>query len=468
MHIFRSPLRLRWVSACLVAALFLFATIHVLSQTPAATTTVDLAAAMDSYAAPLYNPIEPGAAVIVVKDGKTIFRKGYGLANMELNIPVKPEMVFRLASVTKQFTAVATIMLVDQGKLRLDDEITKYLTDYPAVGNRIKIENLLTHTSGIEDYIEKFWPNTMREDLKPERLINTFKNDPLEFEPGARDSYSNSNYVLLGRIIEKISGKTYRQFVEDNIFKPLAMTHSYYEENQDLIPNRASGYLNYKGVLVNAPYMSAQQLYAAGALYSSVDDLALWDAAVYSDKLLKHESWERLFTPYRLANGRTSVYAYGWAIGQFQGRVAESHGGGLPGSRAWVLRLPQDHVYVAILSNDSTAETQPETVANRLAAIAIGKPIADLKIIELDAAKLDAFAVQYKSGDDIFTVRRQGDKLIGASIGNPDVELFPVSMDKFIIKSYDAKVSFVRDGQGNLTGISIDFMGQPQNYRKTR
>jgi D-alanyl-D-alanine carboxypeptidase len=284
MKMHTSASRVRLAMACPLMILLIVAP-QALSQAPSPAGNSNLAADMDKVAAGVYKPGVPGAAIIVVKDGHVIFRKGYGLANVELNVPITPEMVFRIGSVTKQFTAVALMMLVEQGKLSLQDDITKFFPAYPTGGKKITVENLLTHTSGIPDYMEKLWPARMREDLRLERLIEVFKNAGLEFEPGTKASYSNSNYILLGAIIEKLSGEEYRRFVEENIFKPLGMKHSYYEGIQEIIPERVSGYVKADGIFYNAPYLSTNQLYAAGALCSSVDDLALWDAAAYSEKL---------------------------------------------------------------------------------------------------------------------------------------------------------------------------------------
>jgi D-alanyl-D-alanine carboxypeptidase len=438
-------------------------------QSSAIPSNGDLTSAMDKVASAVYKPGAPGAAIIVVKGGRVIFRKGYGLANLELTVPVRPETVFRLCSVTKQFTAVAVMMLVEQGKLALDDPITKFFPDYPTDGRKITVENLLTHTSGVKDYLDKLWPQRMRQDMRPEKLIELFENDGLEFEPGTKESYSNSNYVLLGAILEKVSGEEYGRFVEDNIFKPLGMKHSYYEGVQDLIPNRASGYVKYEGSFINAPYVSTPQLYAAGALCSTVDDLALWDAAVYADRLLKRSSWERLFTPYKLANGETSDFAYGWAISRLQGRGVASHAGGIPGFRAYVLRVPADRVYVAVLSNDEPAEEQPEYVARRLAAIAIGRPITEPKIVKLDPKVLDAYVGQYQEGaDETLTVRREGDRLLGEETGNPEFEMFPVSDAAFIVKAFDAQLSFVKDAQGKVTGLIYRFGGHDTSLKKIK
>ena len=439
----------------------------VLSQVTPPGKSEDLAARMDRVSAEVYKPDVPGAAIIVVRNGEVIFRKGYGVANLELSVPIKPEMVFRLASVTKQFTAVAILMLAEQGKLSLQDDITKFLPNYPTSGKRITVENLLTHTSGIKDYFENLWPARMREDYRPEKLTEFFKSDPLDFEPGTKESYSNSNYVLLGLIIEKLSGKEYGRFIEDNIFQPLGMKHSYYERVQQVIPNRVSGYARVGDGYVNAPYVSVQQLYAAGALCSNVDDLAIWDAATYSDKLLRASSWQRIFTPYKLANGETSAYGFGWAISTFEGRAIAVHTGGIPGFTTYVLRIAADHIYVAILANDRTMAIQPEYVARRLAAIAIGKPIDEPGIIKVDAALLQEFVGQYRDSDgEITTVRRDGDRLFSQSGKDPEVDLYPTSTSSFLVKAFDAKVSFVKDAQGKVVSMVFQVGDQSGSLTK--
>jgi CubicO group peptidase (beta-lactamase class C family) len=453
--------------ACLLIV-FVLATPNVFSQS-ARSSSDDTASAIDREMSAVYKPDLPGAAVIVTRNGQVVFRKAYGLANLELNVPVKPEMVFRLCSVTKQFTAAAVMILIEQGKLSLNDDINKFFPDYPTGGRKITVENLLTHTSGVKDYLNKVWPNRISQEFKPGDLIELFKNDGLEFEPGTRADYSNSNYVLLGAIIEKLAGKDYGQFIEDQIFKPLGMKHSSYERVQKVIPNRVSGYLTLNGVYINGAYLSMSQLYAAGGLDSSVDDLALWDAAIDSDKLLKRSSWERIFTPYKLAGGESSPYAYGWVISQLQGRTIASHGGGIPGFRAYVLRIPEDHVYVALLAINETAETQPEYVARRIAAIAIGKPIIETKVIKLDVRVLDAYAGQYQAGaDESLTVRRQGDQLFAQDPGNPEVELFPISEDTFIVKAFDARIKFVKDDRGKVTGVIESYGGKDLKLTKIK
>ncbi|HWP52800.1 MAG TPA: serine hydrolase [Pyrinomonadaceae bacterium] len=429
---------------------------------------VQPAAAMDREMSAVYQPDNPGAAVVVVKNGQVIFRKAYGMANLELQVPMKPEMVFRLASVTKQFTAVAIMMLVEQGRLWLHDDLTKFFPDYPTAGRKITVENLLTHTSGIKDFMNKVWPERMSENLRPQQLIDLFKNDSLEFVPGAKEEYANANYILLGAIIEKLSGQDYAQFIEHQIFKALGMTHSSYCRTQPLMPNRVSGYLKRDNVYINPAYFSMTQLFAAGAICSSVDDLALWDAAISANKLLKPSSWDQIFTPYKLSSGLTEGYAYGWVISKFLERPMASHAGGIPGFRAYVMRIPGDRLYVALLSNDETADTQPEYVAKRIAAIALGQPLSEPQIIKLDPAVLESYVGQYSDGNDSFTIVRRGDRLFGQAPRDPEVELFAVSQTEFIIKAFDARVEFLKDANGRVTALVQKAGGESGTLKKVR
>jgi CubicO group peptidase (beta-lactamase class C family) len=223
-----------------------------------------LAGQLDQRLSDLFKPDAPGAAVLVVRGGEVILRKGYGLANLELGVPIQPEMVFRLGSVTKQFTAMAILMLSEEGKLALTDDITKYLPDYPTHGQTITIEHLLTHTGGIKEYSSvPTWPALSHTDVTPQELVAVFQNEPLDFAPGERWAYSNSGYILLGAIIEKVSGLSYAEFIQQRIFTPLGMTHSYYDDSTHLIPGRVAGYTPTADGYVNAEDLSMTHAYAA-------------------------------------------------------------------------------------------------------------------------------------------------------------------------------------------------------------
>ena len=317
---------------------------------------------IDKLVQETYQSTEPGATVILSKNGKTIFRKGQGMANLELNVPIQPNMVFRLGSVTKQFTAVAILMLSEQGKLALGDPLTKFLPDYPTHGHHITVEHLLTHTSGIKSHTDmpEMW-SSARKDLSVQELIDFFKYQPMQFAPAKRWAYNNSGYILLGAIIEQITGCSYEQFIQQNIFEPLGMEHSYYDNPVRLIPHRVAGYDKSQEGYVNADYLSMTQPYAAGSLASTVDDLALWDAALYTDNLLNQDTLQRAFVASCLSDGTSTGYGFGWEISEYAGHCLVEHGGGIHGFRTHTIRLPDARVFVAVLSNNS--EVAPDVLA---------------------------------------------------------------------------------------------------------
>jgi CubicO group peptidase (beta-lactamase class C family) len=312
--------------------------------------------------------------VLVVENGKVIFKKGYGLANMEWNIPNTPDTKFRLGSLTKQFTAMLIMQLVEQGKLKLEGKITDYLTDYfKAAGDKITIHHLLTHTSGIPNYTNLPSFNTLnRNRYKPADFLKQFSDLPLEFEPGSAFAYSNSGYFLLGAIIEKVTGKTYEKVLQENIFTPLQMNNTGYDMFFKMIPKRATGYDRRNLVYENAPYIDMSLPYAAGSLYSTVEDLALWDQALYSDKLLSASSKAIMFTPYK------SGYAYGWGvyktqIGQLKDSVeAMSHQGAVNGFNTSLIRIPKNKHLVVLLNN--TGFTNLGAMQNNILKILYDQP----------------------------------------------------------------------------------------------
>jgi CubicO group peptidase (beta-lactamase class C family) len=416
-----------------------------------------LAAKIDSVMAPVYRPGEPGAAVIVRKGGQTVFRKGYGLADLELGVPVEPDMVFRLGSITKQFTAVSILTLAQEGKLGLQDEITKFLPDYPTQGRRITVEHLLTHTSGIQSYTDlPEWLPLWRKDFTLKELIDLFKDKPMQFEPGRSWAYNNSGYILLGAIIEKASGKTYEEFVTDRIFKPLGMKSSYYGSTERIIPRRVPGYQAGKGGFVNAPYLSMTQPYAAGSLLSSVDDLAVWSDAVFSGKLVRKEWLDKALAPYTLSNGESTGYGYGWLVGDFAGHRSIEHGGGINGFSTYEMTFPEDRIFVAILTNSAVAGRDPEPRAVQIARLALGLTEPERKAITLPARDLDPFAGVYADERKReFYVSREGDKLFAQQQGGAKGELAPVSATEFFLRDNPARFMFVKDTGGRVIGLRI-------------
>jgi D-alanyl-D-alanine carboxypeptidase len=343
----------------------------------------------DDFLKSLYPDGGPGVAVLVQKDGQVLLRKGYGMANIELGVPIEADMVFRIGSITKQFTSAAVFMLIEQGKLNLDDPIEKFLPDYPTHGHTITVQHLLNHTSGIKSYtaMPEFWKDQAKAFSLTE-LVDFFKNQPMDFAPGTRWSYNNSGYVLLGAIIEKAAGVEYGAFLQKNIFEPLDMANTYFDNPTRIIPRRVSGYSKEPGGLVNAAYISMFSPHAAGALASTVDDLARWNAALDAYVLLRPETLQRAWLPCTLADGSSITYACGWAVGEWAGWQWVEHGGGINGFSCHALRIAAEDVFVVVLTNSDSPNRFPDEVAVRLAGYATGKPFPDPVIVPLSAEQL--------------------------------------------------------------------------------
>lgn len=315
----------------------------------------------------------PGATALVSRNGQIVYKKAFGLAHLELDVPMRTDHIFRIGSITKQFTAVAILQLIEQGKLDQQDEITKFIPDYPVQGNNITIEHLLTHTSGIKSYTGMAdYGEKMSKDITPTEMIEYFKNEPMEFEPGTAFRYNNSGYFLLGYIIEIITGQTYPEYLEENIFKPLGMTHSMYGNDRIIITNRAGAYSMGEQGFENAPSVSMTQPYSAGSILSTVEDLFRWHQAIHSYKLVKKETLDKAFTRYRLINGKETDYGYGWFHGFVQESPTIEHGGAIPGFSTMAIYLPEGDVFVAVFTNCDCQS--PKDIAARIAALTISKP----------------------------------------------------------------------------------------------
>lgn len=417
---------------------------------------------IDATIASFYKVNEPGATVIVTSNGATMFRKAYGMASIANREVMTPEATMRLGSITKQFTAVSILMLIEEGKLSLTDKIVEFFADYPEQGSQITVEHLLTHTSGIVSYTDKeeFDANIAAE-LSVAEVIDSFKNDPLEFAPGTDFKYNNSGYYLLGVLIEKISGLPYAKFVEQRIFLPLDMSCSYYEGYELSLQRAAAGHTYCDGSFVPCDPMSISQAYSAGALVSNVDDLARWENAIVSGKLISAASWTRAFSTHRLADGSSCAYGYGWEIGTLQQRPMSAHGGGINGFQTFALRLPKDQLFVAVLSNADFGIVDPGYVAHKIAAIAIGKPIQDFKEIKLDANVLDAYVGVYTvNALEQRTFWRDADQLLMLRTGGDITPVLPYSDNEFFIKNTLVHMEFVRDTTGTAAKVVLHQNGE--------
>jgi len=297
-------------------------------------------------------------SALVAEKGSVILSKGYGFANMEWQIANTPDTKFRVGSITKQFTSMVVMQLVNEGKLKLDEKITTYLTDYRKdTGDKVTVRNLLTHTSGIPSYTSKpgFFKNESRDPYAVSDFVKKYTSGDLEFEPGSKFSYDNSGYFLLGAIIERVTGKSYEQNLKERIFDPLGMKGTGYDHSDVVIPKRASGYVLTPNGYENAPYLDMTIPFAAGALYSTVEDLYKWDRALYTDKLLPPELKKAVFTP------NLKDYAFGWAV--HKAKLDDksevnviSHDGGINGFNSTIVRFPDTQDLVVLLDNTSRGD----------------------------------------------------------------------------------------------------------------
>ena len=518
--------------------------------------------------------------VLVAENGKVVYKGGYGSANMEWNIPNTPETKFRLGSITKQFTATVIMQLVEQGKIKLDAHLSDYLPDYRKdTGTKVTIHHLLTHTSGIPSYTSQpgFFENVSRNPYKVDEFVKKYASGDLEFEPGSKYTYNNSGYFLLGAIIEHVTGKPYEQVLKENIFDPLGMKNTGYDHYGTIIPKRAAGYIKTADGYANAPYLDMSIPYAAGSLYSTVEDLYLWDQALYTDKLLTAQSKALMYKPF------LNDYAYGWVITNASFRQNDqpvpviTHNGGINGFSTNIVRFPKEKNLIVLLDNsnsdyidrlsDSIAKiiyNQPydspkisivpvldktitekgieagiaqyrdlkakqsatydfaEPELNRLGyqLLRSGKPKEAIEIFKLnveaypqgsnaydslaeaymtinerelaiqnykkslelnpnntnaaailkrlekppvviDAKLFDTYVGEYEVGPGfVLRVFREGDKFLTQATGQGVFEIFPESETVFYPRAFVAKLTFVKDADGKVTGLRIDQNGR--------
>jgi CubicO group peptidase (beta-lactamase class C family) len=307
----------------------------------------------------------PGVALLVSRDGRVIRSEGFGLANVELQVPVKPETIFQSGSVGKQFTASAIMMLVEEGKIGLEDSLAKYFPDGPASWNQVTIRELLSHTAGFTDYPKNF---DMRGEYTEAKLLKIVEKIPLAYPPGTKWSYSNLGFLTLGLVIHKVTGEFYGDSLQERIFRPLGMSTTRIISEADIVPNRAAGYRLVKGELKNQEWVSPTlNTTADGSLYFSIVDLAKWDAALYTEKLLKRSTLEQMWTVAKLNNGQPNSgnYGYGWFIETKNGHHVVDHEGSWQGFKTQISRYVDEKLTVVVLANLEQAD--PAIIADHVA-----------------------------------------------------------------------------------------------------
>jgi CubicO group peptidase (beta-lactamase class C family) len=311
----------------------------------------------------------PGLSLAVIKDGQVVLAKGYGHANVEHQVPVKPETIFQSGSVGKQFTATAVMMLVEEGKIGLNDRINKYFTDAPESWKDIAVRHLLTHTAGTTDYPKDF---DFRRDYTEDELLKRAASIPLIFHPGEKWSYSNLGYMMLGILVSKVTGKFYGDFIQERIFNPLGMNTARIISEVDIVPNRAAGYRLVNGDLKNQQWVSPTlNTTGDGSLYLTALDMAKWDAALYGEKILKKSSLEQMWTAVKLNGGQTHPYGFGWGLGEMRGRRIIEHGGAWQGFKSYIARYVDDKLTIVVFAN--LAQADVSKIVRGVAAIYFGE-----------------------------------------------------------------------------------------------
>ena len=407
-----------------------------------------LADKLDSYFTAAQQADKFNGSVLIMQNGQPLLNKGVGFNNFESKKPDDANTIYQIGSVTKQFTSTIILKLAEQNKLALSDKLSKYFPSFPN-GNKITVEHLLTHTSGIWNYTrdQKLMSTDVDRPHSPEEMMNLFKDKPLDFEPGAKYSYSNSGYMMLGYIIEKVTGKKYERMVRDQIFVPLKMTRSGFDFTHLSSPDKATGYQSLtlnsasKAVIVDSTVS-----FSAGALFATTGDLYKWNQSITSNKILKKESLTNAFTP------RKDKYGLGWIIDTFAGRQVITHDGGIHGFLSSNSIFPNDQISITLLSNSNS--TKMGDVRGDVFAILFDKPY---KLPEKNAAvTLDSTLLKQYVGEyeltPVFkiTITLKEGKLFGQATGQLPFEMFAKNESQFFLKVVDAQVDFFKNDKGEV------------------
>lgn len=399
----------------------------------------------------------PGVAVLVARGDEVLYRGARGAASIELGVPLSPDQVFRLGSITKQFAAAGVLKLAEDGKLSLDDPLTKFVPGYPG-GDKVTVRMLLNHTSGIKSYTDM--PGVMegpiQKTVTTAQLIDTFKNEKPDFAPGEGWKYNNSGYVLVGAVIEAASGMPWHAWLKKSFFDPLGMKHTGYgDEAVAVIPGHVMGYTLKDDKWAVAMHLSMTQPHAAGALVSTVDDLLRWNRALHEGKVLKADSYRQMVTP--VGKAVDTKYGFGISHDVLRGEEVLQHGGGIFGFNTQLMYFPGSDLTVAVLQNTDDmgpGGTDSETLAAMLAANALGKPYPEKKAIPVDPAALKEYEGVYRVDKDLARVLRVLDgKLTSQRTGGPPYVLLPVGKDAFLFEQGFSRMSFERDSGGKVVAM---------------
>ncbi len=401
---------------------------------------------------------EPGLVVLVSQDGKIVYQRGFGLSDLRRDVKNSTETQFRIGSVTKQFTAAAILKLQEQGKLSVDDKISKYFEDFPR-GDEVTVHHLLTHTSGIRSYTSKpMFGLRVLLPIDADKLVGEISEDPFDFDPGEKWEYCNSGYFLLGRIVEIASGASYGDYLRQSFFDPLGMDATGVYSRKHKPSNDSVGYSYVDDKFRRAKNWNMTWAGAAGNLYSTVGDLHRWNEAVFGGQAISDESLEAAFAPGRLNDGSETGYGYGWAISEREGIRQISHNGGLDGYTSHLARYPDQETTVVVLCNSSPSKPgrDPDSLGATLARLFLWqhlKPREARRVAKVDVTKLDAYLGRYDYKPSVMVVTRDGDQMYGQLTGQEKLKIYPATPTKFFLKVVDAQVDFVLNDDGEVTHV---------------
>jgi CubicO group peptidase (beta-lactamase class C family) len=433
---------------------------------------------IDAVVSSTYSSKEPGISVLVAKDRKAIYSKAFGKSNLELNTPLETNSVFQIGSITKQFTAISILMLEEQGKLSVEDKIGKYISEYAEIGKDITIHHLLNHTSGIKNRTpvgdKGFISKT---NMSPTELIAYFKDEPLEFKPGERFKYSNAGYILLGRIIEIVSGQPYSDFIEQNIFDKIGMKNSSCGDMKQVIPNLTKGYIIEQNDFVKSDYINLSLAYSAGAILSTTEDLLKWQNALLSNTLLKASSIKQAMTPTLLNSGKRVPYGYGFRFSKLGNSPVIAHTGSTKGFTSIALFLPKEKLYITALTNCNCKNVN--NVAKQVAELFVNLP--DNKITEVENNQPERKSIDVPSEilsdyTGTYEVKPNVNLTIGLDNTNQlyllapgqtkKVELFAETQNHFFVKIVDAEITFNTNEKGKVISLTMNQSGRKITAKK--
>lgn len=420
---------------------------------PSAPKPADLASAADAIVRAAYPSDGPGAAVVIMRHGRVAYASGRGLADVERRRSITPATPFRMASITKQFTAAVILQLVDEGRISLDDPLSRFFPDYPSPGAGATVRQLLNHTSGIQSYtfIPGWWadPAKTNRPYTTAEMIAQFRDQPVTAQPGEAWLYNNSGYVLLGAIIELKTGMPWYQAVEERIARPLGLSSVTYERSGKTVPGLALGYIEESGRRQLARPMHMSVPHAAGGLVGTVGDLAKWGSALHHGRVVSPALYQEMIRPTQLRSGMTEPYGLGLALYNIRGHAAIGHAGGFFGYNTDSAYVPADDLFIAVFANSDEPATSPEILLRRLAALALGKPHPELRPVKLDRRLLEPLLGTYSADDGSPSRRffvREG-RLYTARGSESEYEAFPAGDDRFFY------------GPGSLSWFKIERKG---------